>query len=318
MSDAPGRGRAGCADARGVRGDTVVVVDAGVGNLGNVMRAVEHLGRTATVTRDPRSVATARTLLLPGVGAFAAARAGLRGDLEASLREAVGAGAWLLGICVGFQLLFAASEEHGHGDGLGLLDGTVRQLPASVPRPHIGWNRVRAPGAATSAITASAVGARAGAASASSATAETTSTGATNAEATAAHLVTVDAARVGATGAATRTDTASTDAATADAARVSGGNADRAAPHPLLTGLDDDGDGTWMYFLHSFAPLDVPAGQMLATTEHGVRFASVAGRGRVLGTQFHPERSGRDGLRLLRNFLELADGSLPLARPASR
>ncbi len=72
----------------------------------------------------------------------AAARAPGGERLEAALATALGAGAWLLGICVGFQLLFAGSDEFGATDGLGLLPGRVTRLPAGVPLPHIGWNRL--------------------------------------------------------------------------------------------------------------------------------------------------------------------------------
>ncbi|HYN21646.1 MAG TPA: imidazole glycerol phosphate synthase subunit HisH [Thermoanaerobaculia bacterium] len=200
----------------------VTVIDAGVGNLGNLVRALEHLGAAAEITRDPARIAVGRCLLLPGVGAFGPPREELRGEMEKALREALGAGAWLLGICVGFQLLFESSEEWKHVDGLGLLPGKVTRLPAEVPVPHIGWNRLR----------------------------ETTD-------------------------------------------------------HPLLEGLRD----RYVYFVHSYAPEGVPDELCLARCAHGRSFPAVAGRGRVMGTQFHPERSGDAGLRLLRNYLEMCDGA---------
>ena len=66
----------------------------------------------------------------------------MRGGVEEALREALARGAWLLGICVGFQILFEEGEEFGATDGLGLLPGRVTRLPATVPVPHIGWNRL--------------------------------------------------------------------------------------------------------------------------------------------------------------------------------
>ena len=75
------------------------------------------------------------------------------------------------------------------------------------------------------------------------------------------------------------------------------------ADHPLLAGL---ADGEYAYFVHSFAPEGVDARLRLAVARHGRPFAAVAGDGRVFGTQFHPEKSGDAGLRLLGNFLELA------------
>src|SRR4051812_32797836 len=92
-----------------------VVIDAGVGNLGNLVRALERVGGSQEIeieiTLDPARVAAARCLLLPGVGAFAPPREALRGPLEAALRAALDQGAFLLGICVGFQILFESGEE---------------------------------------------------------------------------------------------------------------------------------------------------------------------------------------------------------------
>ncbi|HEY4573929.1 MAG TPA: imidazole glycerol phosphate synthase subunit HisH [Thermoanaerobaculia bacterium] len=201
-----------------------LVIDSGVGNLGNLVRALEHVGARATVTADPQQVAAARCLVLPGVGAFAPPRNRLRGPLEEALHEALDGGASLLGVCVGFQILFEEGEEFGVTDGLGLLPGRVTRLPESVPVPHIGWNRL--------------------------------------------HGV---------------------------------------AHHPLLNGLED----RYVYFVHSYAPEGVPDELILARCTHGREFAAVAERGRVMGTQFHPERSGSVGLRLLSNFLEMAHGADP-------
>jgi imidazole glycerol-phosphate synthase subunit HisH len=242
----------------GGSGPAVVVVDAGVGNLGNVARALAHLGATPEISCDPARVAAARRLVLPGVGAFGPPREALRGPLEAALAAALADGAWLLGICVGFQLLFEAGEEFGVTDGLGLLPGRVRRLPAGVPVPHIGWNRL--------------------------------------------HDL-ADHPLLAGLGAAP----AGTDQPLP--AAPPGGAAD--TDHLLGAGPPAGADrrGRHFYFVHSYAPEDVPAEISLARATHGRSFTAVAARGRVMGTQFHPERSGAAGLRLLANFLELADGS---------
>ena len=101
----------------------VAIIDAGVGNLGNLKRAVDALGATSEITCDPARVSASRCLFLPGVGAFRPPRERLRGELETALREALDQGAWLLGICVGFQILFERGREFGTTDGLGLLRG---------------------------------------------------------------------------------------------------------------------------------------------------------------------------------------------------
>jgi glutamine amidotransferase len=77
--------------------------------------------------------------------------------------------------------------------------------------------------------------------------------------------------------------------------------------HPLLRGIPE---GAYVYFVHSFAPEGVPPEESLAVATHGRPFAAICGRGRVLGTQFHPEKSGARGLRLLRNYVEMTgDGA---------
>jgi glutamine amidotransferase len=75
--------------------------------------------------------------------------------------------------------------------------------------------------------------------------------------------------------------------------------------HPVLAGIPD---GTPAYFVHSYAPVPADAGDIVAETQHGGRFASVIARDRIVGFQFHPERSGDDGLRMLANTLELVRG----------
>lgn len=89
------------------------------------------------------------------------------------------------------------------------------------------------------------------------------------------------------------------------------------ADHPLFAGIQPGAD---FYFVHSYAGLPNTLARpdvTLATTQHGARFVSAVGRGRTLGVQFHPERSGADGLRLLGNFLDLvrAAREAPASRP---
>ena len=202
---------------------TAAIIDAGVGNLGNLKRAVDSLGVSAEVTSDADVVRSSRCLFLPGVGAFRPPREALRGELETALHAALDGGAWLLGICVGFQILFDRGHEFGETDGLGLLPGDVTALPEGVRLPHIGWSPLL-----------------------------------------------------------------------------------EVADHPLLEGIDDGGH---VYFVHGFAPQDTPPENDLAVCVHGRKFPAVSGKGRVLGTQFHPEKSGALGLRLLANFLEMSNGS---------
>jgi glutamine amidotransferase len=123
----------------------IVVVDYGMGNRRSVEKALERVGARASVSRDHAALRAADGLLLPGVGAFPAAMAVIRElGLDEVLRACVAAGTPVFGSCMGAQLLFERSEEHGGAEGLGLLRGEVRHLRApGLKLPHIGWSEVR-------------------------------------------------------------------------------------------------------------------------------------------------------------------------------
>ena len=124
----------------------VAIVDYGVGNLRSVERALAGAGAEVVISPDPRVVLASDAVVLPGVGAFAPAAALLLGSgLGEAVREAAGRGRPVLGVCLGFQLLFESSEEGEGGEGLGLLPGRVRRIDAAPPLkvPHMGWNRLR-------------------------------------------------------------------------------------------------------------------------------------------------------------------------------
>ncbi len=127
---------------------TVALVDYGAGNLRSVENALREVGAAVIVTHDPEAVRRADRVVVPGQGAMpACAEAMRRSGVEAALREAIGRGAPVLGICVGLQILFEDGEEAGGSRGLGILRGTIRRLPAGVKLPHIGWSPVRGRGA---------------------------------------------------------------------------------------------------------------------------------------------------------------------------
>jgi glutamine amidotransferase len=122
---------------------TVVVLDYGSGNLRSAERALARVGAEVSVTADGAAARTADGLVVPGVGAFAACMAGLSAvDGARTVAERLAAGAPVLGICVGMQVLFDSGDEHGVvTDGLGVLAGKVRRLRAPI-LPHMGWNTV--------------------------------------------------------------------------------------------------------------------------------------------------------------------------------
>jgi glutamine amidotransferase len=197
----------------------IVIVDVCSGNLRSVERALARVGGDVRVTRDPDVIRRADKIVVPGQGAFGVFMRGLRErGLGEALREAIASGKPYLGICLGLQLLFAASDEDGAAT-LGALPGRTVRLIDAPTLPHIGWNQ-----------------------------------------------------------------------------------ADLVADDPLFAGIADGSD---FYFVHSYAGEPVEAATVLARTTHGRPFVSAVRAGRLLGVQFHPERSGSDGLRLLGNFVGL-------------
>lgn len=121
----------------------IAVVDYGRGNLGSVEKAFARVGMPAVVTQDPRVVDEADAVVLPGDGAFHDAMANLeRLGLLPAIRRAVDGRRPFLGICLGYQLLFSASEEFGQGRGLDVVPGVVRRFPPGRKVPHMGWNTV--------------------------------------------------------------------------------------------------------------------------------------------------------------------------------
>ena len=125
----------------------VVILDYGLGNLANVARAIQKFTDQVFISDQSREIASASHLILPGVGAFG------DGILELQQRELVDAiqqhvqqGKPLLGICLGMQLLFSDSEEFGFYQGLNIIAGSVKKMPANQGEtrlrkiPHIGWS----------------------------------------------------------------------------------------------------------------------------------------------------------------------------------
>lgn len=122
-----------------------VIVDYGVGNLFSLKSSLKAIGAEALVTGDPKLIAGAKRIILPGVGAFGDAADRLRETgLDSAVKSAADGGTPLLGICLGMQLLFAESEEYGIHKGLGLVPGRVKSIgdviPPQLKIPHMGWN----------------------------------------------------------------------------------------------------------------------------------------------------------------------------------
>lgn len=212
--------------------DKVTIVDYGVGNLLSARRAFEHMGAQVIATSSPEGVLAAERLVLPGVGAYGDCVGELaRRGLIDPLQRYAATGRPLLGICVGMQMLFEASDEFGETAGLNLLAGRVARLPdcdldgRPLRVPNIGWAPLEA-------------GAGYGA--------------------TAAPLI----------------------------------------PETLL--------GRSVYFVHSFAARPRDEADTLAICRFGGHpVVAAVQRGPVMGTQFHPEKSGKVGLSIIRSFIDL-------------
>lgn len=197
----------------------IAVLDYGIGNLRSAEKALARVGADARLTADPAVIRDAAGVVLPGVGAFGRCMEALEASgLDELTVEAACSGRPFLGICVGMQLLYQASEESPDVPGLGVLPGTVRRLPDGVKRPQMQWN-ILEPRRST----------------------------------------------------------------------------------PLLAGLEAP---TWVYFVHSFAPeLD---DRTVATCDYGGPVVAAVERDSVWATQFHPEKSGEAGMRILANFVRHA------------
>lgn len=200
-------------------GPRVAVVDYGMGNRRSVEKALRHVGAEAVVTAEPAAIEGADGLVLCGVGAFPAGAERLAATgLGELVRARVDAGVPLLGICLGMQLLFDGSDEHGGSRGLGLLPGTVRRLDPGpgLKTPHIGWNVVTW---------------RSGAA--------------------------------------------------------------------LAAGTESGA----FYHVHSYVAEPADDADVVAHGDYGRPFVTAVERDRVLGVQFHPEKSSTEGLRVLATFV---------------
>ena len=212
----------------------IAVVDYGAGNLVSIEQALSRVGAVVTIAREGEALRAQDAVVVPGVGAAGPAMARLeRHGLVEPIRAWIAAGRPFLGICLGLQLLFDASDEDGAAT-LGVLPGRTARLEGAPTLPHIGWNQVQ-----------------------------------------------------------------------------------RRREHPIFDGIRDGAD---FYFVHSYAglPMSTDEDTVLAMTEHGRRFVSAVARGALLGVQFHPERSGDDGLTLLANFVDLARTGRDFAHPASQ
>ena len=123
----------------------IAVIDYGAGNLQSVIKALHYIGCDAVITKDKQVLQNADGAILPGVGSFADAMECMKASgLTESVIGYANSGKPFLGICLGLQLLFEASEESPGAKGLGLLKGKITKIPAGegLKIPHMGWNSI--------------------------------------------------------------------------------------------------------------------------------------------------------------------------------
>lgn len=193
----------------------IVVIDYGVGNVKSVTNAVRYIGCETKVSCDPVDIEAADGVILPGVGASGYAMEKL-GELADVVCDVAKAGKPLLGVCVGYHILFDESYEYGNQKCLGLIEGKVIPIPAGRTIPHMGWNYVKFP-----------------------------------------------------------------------------------EKMELFSGM---GEGKHFAFAHSYYADITDPDALVAYTDYDMDIAASVQKGNIFGCQFHPEKSGEDGLTVLRNF----------------
>ena len=202
----------------------IAIVDYNMGNLASVKNAFSLLGEEVAVESDPNKLLDYDKLILPGVGAFGDAMEHLKeNSMDEAVKSYAKSGKYMLGICLGMQLLFDSSEEFELNKGLGLIPGKIvgfdtAKFSHSLKVPHMGWNRMFT------------------------------------------------------------------------------------EEHALFKGMDKE---HYLYFVHSFHAVCDNSDNSIGETEYGYRFTSSVQNDNILGIQPHPEKSHKNGLAILKNFIEL-------------
>lgn len=120
-----------------------IIIDYGLGNINSIQRAFKKAGIETLVSGDVNKIKEAKSLILPGVGAFRDAIKAIKNkNFDELIFRHIEDNKPLIGICLGMQLLYEKDFEHGEYDGLGILKGEVREIETDLKLPHMGWNRL--------------------------------------------------------------------------------------------------------------------------------------------------------------------------------
>lgn len=196
-----------------------IVVDYNVGNLKSVENAFKKVGLDCEVSSDIEVIKNAQSLILPGVGAFKDAMIALEDSgLVPYIREHIKKGKFLLGICLGMQLLYTKSYEFGEYQGLDIISGSIKLITGDVKLPQMGWNNLLFE-----------------------------------------------------------------------------------KQDPILSYIKEK---DYVYFVHSYYVASDNT-ELVAYTDYGVKIPAIVRQGNVYATQFHPEKSGKVGLNILKAYGEM-------------
>ena len=199
-----------------------IIADYGRGNLRSLKNALDRIGMETEISSSPQKIMRADSLIIPGVGAFADAMDAMdAAGLTQVIKDFAKSGKYVLGICLGMQLLYEKGYEYGEREGLGLIKGSIRYLDIEEKVPHMGWNDLKF----------------------------------------------------------------------------------EKDSDPVLRKIKE---GEYVYFVHSYYA-DSDGSEIVAFTEYGKKIPAIVRQGNIYGMQFHPEKSGDTGERLLEAYRDMVE-----------
>ncbi len=199
-----------------------IIADYGRGNLRSLKNALDRIGMETEISSSPQKIMRADSLIIPGVGAFADAMDAMdAAGLTQVIKDFAKSGKYVLGICLGMQLLYEKGYEYGEREGLGLIKGSIRYLDIEEKVPHMGWNDLKF----------------------------------------------------------------------------------EKDSDPVLRKIKE---GEYVYFVHSYYA-DSDGSEIAAYAEYGTKIPAIVRQGNIYGMQFHPEKSGDTGERLLEAYRDMVE-----------